>query len=391
MVAPFVAGGIGNALRLGAAAYSAYNRYAQNRTTGSTRQVGGGGAFVSRRRLRTGRKKRRRTQRVFRELLYTGQREVYRWQQTSPTYLGPGRLGLLWGRTSPLDQAQRMPFHFMSLTSSMRGVEHAEKGCYRNGMNRVVYNSSTGSYYWNPLQPQNFVGDNAGNVLWQPEQNEGGSTTAAATGRVFHEWTDVRLNLYGTYTVPITYTVLIAQMPRQLDPFTVEAGTTTPEGTELHNMFKDWSRKQLYSSVGCNGRSDWDKDVRIVKRYSVTIQPFNYSDQNSETLLPEGYSKSPHIHELRWFLRHDRFRNYKWSENVSDSTLTRDFMKPGWDYNGPEETMADVEWGKRLFLIVLATSPEVQDGVTTDYVNPADPVTQGSYDVCVRNSFRYFV
>lgn len=348
---------------------------------------------VSRRRLRTGRQKRPNVYSLKKHVIGAGDEYVYRWQQTSPSYLGPGKLSIGWSATGDTDQ---VPIHFMSLTTNPKGAAHAAKGCYKSGMHRMYYDRVQNRFGWYFIPATQANGSDNATGYWEMETGADRGTWEARS--VFHKYTQIKINLYGTYSVPINYRVFLCQMKEEVDPTQYAlAGTPILPGSECYNMFKDWYKTLTYSSVGNNnGRQSWQRNVRIIKQYSTTIQPLTYSDQEAEIALEaNATSTTPHIRELRWFVRHDRFRDYKWSENAQadaiPETLYDTNLLGGWDVNRPLSSMSDLPWGKKLFLVIMASSP-VKLTTWPEYpFQTATPTkTQGSYDICVRNCFRYF-
>lgn len=317
---------------------------------------------------------------------------IQRWQASSPSYLGPGLYKIGTFQDSP--GYTILPIHFMSLTNvGILGNANSAKGCFNDiGMNYFFRNDSTNEFSYASLVSQTNNGALAG-TQWRVEQSEVYGELGFAR-RVFHDWTDIRLNLYGTFSVPITYTVYVMTMKEQLDPNQFPPLGTIPQHVELGNMVKDITRQCTGNSVASNGRTDWPRDVRILKKQVVTLQPLNYSDQAAQVLdlgsaLP---SHTPNVHELRLFVSHRRFRDYKWSENNVDDTTNNVLDSNGWDINAPQNLMCDVEWGKRVFLFVTATCPQVSPyvpGPDQLLANADSARVMGSYDINVRNKFRF--
>lgn len=367
--------------------------YSQTRTNTTTKTMTNnrnvGGNFSSRQRKRTGRRKRPTLYSLKREIQGTGNHMIYRWQNTSATYVGPGALAIDWSYDNTTNtNIERMPIHFMSLSQVPSTIAdiNTTKGCVANGMNYLVYNTTSGAYQHRVLTVQNSDGLQVAAGTWQADTDPG---TLGNMYRMRHNWSDIKLNLYGTYTVPIHYEVFLCTMPEQLDPYQFASASDMAEGSEVANMYKDMSRYLLYSSVGQNGRVDWRRDVKIIKSCKVTIQPLTYSDQLAEQQNTVG-STSAHIHELRWFVRHDRDRNYRWSENTVDTVEDRTFNTPGWDVNTVSRNMTDCEWGKKLFMFITASCPtkfQGLDAVCPVFGAPDRTLGGGSYDICVRNSF----
>jgi len=382
-------------LAIGAATagYTAYSRY-RNQSTSTRRQnnpSSNGAMFVSRVSRRTGRRKRRSANEVFRRLQQSGSNVVWRYQQTSREYLGPGQLFL---GTSLVDGFfDRVPIHIWSLTNSPNLLGNIAKGANPDvAMYRLMYQKNLGDFQLSADVPsQTNLGTNDPNLRWLAECSP--EAVPLTNGMVYHKWTHIKLNLYGTYTVPIHYTIMLCTMPESLDPLsflTTSAGGSIAEGSECANMFKDMVTDQVHNNFGVNStKSTWRRDMRIIKQYKCTIQPLPYSDQQAEAALPVAYSKAAHIKELNWFIRHDRYRDYKWSRLKEEVTEHRNLDLPGWDVVAPYSAMCDVEWGKRVFLIVRASCP-IRALTDQIFMTPELATTNGSYDVSIRNSFTYF-
>lgn len=381
----------------GAGALAAYNIYNQSRsrTRTITRRrkksfTMNQGTFVSHARLRTGRKRQRTANKCFRSLVSNGDTVITRWQQTSATYLGPGKVFIGWGLIDA--NLDRLPIHFISLTSNPKFLDSPAKGCFKgNSMCRVYYNKTTGDYAWaSDVFSQDYTGATAATASWQYERDDSGLGGSPLANRCFHKWTDIRLNLYGTYSVPINYEVLVCTMTEENDPLQFLQGVAIPEGASCNNMFKDMTRELLNDTVSVNtSRQQWRKNMRIIKSFKCTIQPLSQSDQVD---VPNAAvtSKAPHIKEIKWFIRHDRFRDYKWSRLGTQTTEDRDFTNGGWDYSAPTQPLADVEWGARVFLIIKASCPT---RLASDplYCEPSTLANvNGSYDLSIRNSFAQF-
>lgn len=376
---------VGPAVKAGLAGYAAYSAMRGNRTRGADGDAvdGIGATTLSRRRYRIGRRQRRTARKVFNTLVGGGQQVVWRWQQISDSILGPGRLPMGWSQGGSA-VTEWIPFHFMSLTQCGDGVSNSLKGCYTDGIKRVYFDSSASNsnFTWVNTPAQIYTGATGAGVGWQNESTVGNYEGGRSR---YHSWTDIRLNLYGTRAVPVTYSIYIIQCPKNYD--LQEAGIHF-EGSDQYNMLKAITRASLGNSLNMNGRVDWPKDVRIVRKYVHTIQPLSYSDQAAN---PATGNVTGHIKECKIFMRHDRQRNYNWSEFRADTAYDNGLTTLGWDYNIATDgsAVSDVEWGKRLYLFITATSPKkdpVEHNGYTDQ-DSAWNIFQGSYDIIVRNKF----
>lgn len=387
--------GIVDGIRFGIGAAtlaSNYLRYSTSKTQQKrkrTKQVYtmDGSTTLRRERRRIGRKRRRTAGTVFREVLHGKTKVVFRWQNISDSILGPGRVAIQWSDKDTTD-FDRMPIHFMSVSQFPWGTPNGAKGCRTDGMKRYEYSPLTGTWVYFMLNSQDNLGTNGGTSEWYKES----ATNADSLKNVFHAWTQINLNLYGTRCVPITYTVYLMSMPEQIDPQSVNPGLPGATlGSELNNMLKDIARPICGNVLSMNGRQDWQKDVKVVRKFVRTIQPLPFSDQ---TAVGSSLSKTAHVQQLKVFLRHDRSRNYKWSQNLDDTTMATNLSLPGWDEETVSDPMSDCEWGKKLYLFITATSPRVMaaengdaDFLENDAFGTFITDTQGSYDICVRSCF----
>lgn len=359
-----------------------YNQYRGSRTNQTRRRKMNlednvGACTYTKRKYRTGRYRRRSSNRVFREAIALyGNKNVWRWQQCSPSLIGPGNLPIGWANLQT-NVSTWMPMMFMSLTQNPYGPVDNQHGCWVSGLKHLYYNYTNGD--WNAYEhvSQDFTGAQGPNGDWHIEQEDG--TSLHYTSKMFHRWTDLRLNLYGARSIPITYTIYLMQVPQQLD---FQAPGNLVAGTECANMLKDMVRPLCGNPIAQNGRIDWPKDVRIVKKIVHTIQPLNYSDQSA---TGSSNTKNAHVRQVKWFLRHDRLRDYKWHQNASETNADRDLREVGWDVVKAGLDMSDVEWGKRLYLFITCTAPQVN--ATQPQVTQVDQnwmELMGSLDILCR-------
>lgn len=382
-----VAKNLGTAFDAAASAYNSYKRFRSTMTqTRSTNVQSNGGSQVTRRRRRIGRSKKWNLYRSKQAVLGAYDEQIYRWQASSQTYLGPGLQFLGWSNTST-PQLQQMPCHIMSLTNNVAGLTNGDRGCYNGAMTRVFYDQATGRFSYSGLNhSQTPAGAfNFSNNAWQLEKNY----ATFVPRNVFHKYTNIKLNLYGCIDVPIHYDVMLISFDKDHDPY---SDPTVPydSDSDVNYMFKDWMRTRLYDSVGSNAMPKWQKNTKIVKQERITIQPPPRSDAVDFTNQPSN------IHELRWFIRHDRRREYRWSKLEDQTINDLTFLGGGWDVSTQAPLLCDCEWEKRLYLVIMASSPE---NIGIDQFDAGDVAQvranantqrrQGSYDIVVRNCFLF--
>lgn len=405
---------VSNLLRAGAGAFSAYQFYSGQ---GTKRAAGGSftrtvtkkrqivpemtGQMVSRRYKRSGRIRRRSGNTLWKNIVGGGDELIMRWQQSSQTYIGPGKIGIRWGSTQ--SGTYLLPMHFMSLTNAGIGNSSnaslaQSKGCRLNGLFQYAYDSNAGieGYAWGNLPSQKYDGSLDPFGFWQIEKYDRSLLDLIDANftwrRMFHKYSDIRLNLYACYDIPIRYHVQLVQFDAEVDPLaSAGGGTVVSARSDTGQMLQDMVKPLLYNSVNTNPNKDWKRKVRIIKSVNVTLQPQSYSDQRAERLdAADGQTvghTGGHIHELRWFIRHDRFRKYDWDHPANENSVNGNVGT--WDRNFSLGPYCDVEPGKKVYLFITA-SAAMQDP-TPENANPSwDPKISGSYDINVRNCFRLF-
>lgn len=326
-----------------------------------------------------------------------------RWQLCSPNLRGPGRISIGFGGYTATDGARHsMPIHFMSLTQNPMDSavnESVPKGCYNHGLYRVIRNAGNGTLSTRPFQCNTYQGVTTYDTFgrWQTEKLDT-ALHSALNGHLYHQWTSVRMNLYGAKNIPLTYTISVLQMPKNYSPYQhPPTDASVPldnfsEFNEFTRMIQDISRGLIANPLNVSASSnDWKKNVRIVKQKRITIQPLSYTNAAAET---SSEVKCGNVRQFNMFLRHDRWRNYSWADRTSDTTVDRDFADLGWDVTTGETVTTDVSWEKRLVMMITCTVGQIRDGpqndVTTSLPPSLDDIPSdfGTYDIIVRNSFK---
>lgn len=359
----------------------------------------GGTSWVSRRYVKTGRVRRRTVKSVFKNLLGQGSELITRWQNCSQTYIGPGSVKLDWGGVATTSNEYHLPIHFMSLTclGYVNGYPNyslaVSKGANNVGMLNITYDPTLNSekykaYYLNCVDHK---GSNNGPswALESYDRNQNDLFDTTKFSAVFHKYSDIKINLYGTLDVPIRYHVQLVKITNpDFDLHQCFHGSspllTVQPRSDCGEMIQDMIKPLLYNSVNTNSKKDWRKHVKVIKSCDVTIQPLNFSDQRAERLdVVDGQTIGhigSHIHELRWFIRHDRFRKYDWDHAASEGV----YGNAGtWDLSVNQGIYPDIRAGERLTLIVSCTAAQFDPSGNS-------PRITGSYDISVRNAFKLF-
>lgn len=326
-----------------------------------------------------------------------------RWQLTSGNLIGPGRIPIGYGTNTPTDpDRQRLPIHFISLTQnpldSMNAISSA-KGCFQHGLYGLIRNPVDGTLSYRPFQCNTSQGISNYDVdgRWQTERVDSGFT-ASLNAHMYHQWTSVRMNLYGAKNMPLTYTIYVLQMPKQYSPFQhIPSSAAVPsdnftEFNEFSRFIHDISRGLICNPLNVSATpQDWKKHIRIVKQRSITINPLSYTNAAAEGT---AITKVGNVRQFNLFLRHDRWRQYAWADRTVDTVPDRDWSDLGWDVQYGEYATTDVDWDKRLVMMITCTVGRQTNGPHNDVTTGLPPqstdipVDFGTYDIIVRNSFK---
>jgi hypothetical protein len=357
-----------------------------------------------------GRTRKRSANQIWKSQLGEMKECIYRWQLVSPSLLGPGAIPIGLGANADAYWNQCLPFHIMSLTHHPDFNQSPELGCRAQGMCRTVYcrggTDFAGDIGYYPLNCQAPTGGTSPHSIWEKEK---GSTTASVDS-VFHKWTDIRLNLYGSTSYPLTYNVMVVSgMPKEMQVFEHEPCSadvnTTPDAADypiktlspLNEFIIDEVRPMLTNPIkGSNSNGNYAGKLRVLSSRKYAIPCLTYGDAGS---ISSSTVKSTNVKNVNIFLRHDRFRDYAWHSKSLDEIRNNAIESVGWtrtdvSTSSLSSMFMDVDREERVFLIVTCNSPtETFDDnyniLTTPQVDQnAALKVEGSYDIVVRNCFR---
>jgi len=335
---------------------------------------------------------------------------IYRWQATSASLLGPGRVPIGFGYDSgAFPEVNCLPFHCMSLTTNPGFAQNDTLGCNSNGLFRYFYDKSSGNMGYSYLYSQLANGATSAGSSWSTEKG----LSQTNTGQVFHKFTEIRLNLYGSMLYPLKYKVmLVTDMPLEMqpkergymqNPITVPGDDfTLLNNTPLNQFILDHCRPLVTNPiVGGNSDEDYKGKYKIVTQKTYNIPCMTYGDALAQ-VTDNQIVNSVNVHNVNMFIRHDRFRDYKWHQLSTDILRTNNPGGVGFDVtdvaqNNAGDTVCDVDREQRLFLIISCNAGRLENGVAYTPTGPfggptADSglpsPTSGSYDIVVRNCFR---
>lgn len=334
--------------------------------------------------------KRRTAKQVFRNLVGQGGEVITRWASMSPTLTGPGRLPLTYGTTLAANPIRAMPVMFTSLTSLPHPGEgitgdNIGFGTYNRGLCRVFYNENLGTWSYQTLASQEPTGatyDLTG--VWQTEKNLISTSTIPPRRNrsLFHKYTDIRFNLYGSALYPLRYNIFVCKMPKEWSPLQFNAGVNIAENGEFSTWMKDLTRPLIANPINTNGNQMWRKQIKIIKNYTVDINPLAYSDAAAETAASVHVGN---VRQFKLFLRHDRHRRYDWAERDTQTVDDRPMNDLGWDQTVLSDAVLDVAWNQRLYLFITCTTTNITVNPTLFDISNGNPDAYGIGNVLPDN------
>lgn len=316
-------------------------------------------------------------------LMQSGMTEaIYRHQgiTNADTNVGYYPLG---NRTDTTLGSRHLPIHIHDLTT------------FPNNTTNV---STAYSFYWSDstsganlnrfsLPNQNPDGSRDGNGYLDVESLSGGALVATPNAKkACHEWSDIRLLLYGARKRGTTFYI---DFIRVKDEFANPISAASTD-TSLKNLFRQWQSKLIYSSLQTfNG--DMNKKIQFVKRFQYYIPGGSADDIDT----------IGKVKEVRIFLKQGNVYNLAWDTgNIADEIPHT--QADGIDYTS-SWTAANSPWhGSRLFMLIRAFAPEQLSNTSANWnasldamgnsgsgivMTAADPLTEPSYDVIIRNKW----
>jgi len=199
------------------------------------------------------------------------------------------------------------------------------------------------------------------------------SIESFAHRKSIHDYTSIQLNLYGVRQRSTTWDIQIVKVNDQF------AEPLNAAGSNLEKR-KAWDylmRPYIFSNLN-QGDPQTKPDITVIKSFQVTIGPISTTDY-------PGATAAPHLHTLKWFVRHNKVRHYDWrrADIVSSSQI------PNWDAETGTGTQARADPKERIYLLIRALSPSRRTMVAGETpMTDADPTTEPSFDLMLRNKWR---
>lgn len=190
----------------------------------------------------------------------------------------------------------------------------------------------------------------------------------------FHCHTSIHFNLYG---VRKRVTKFIIELVQVKDEFAdIVSGDNA--NVQKRKLIDWWTRTLIYSNLNA-ADPQTAHSVRVLKRYTCNISPTGTDDYGGEA------AATPHMQTLHWFIKHNRTRRFDWLRSAPDAVSGQN-----WDSEVNSTIDTRIQPRKRLYLVVRALSPETRSaaGIGPQSV-AADPISEPSYDIMMRNKWMY--
>lgn len=265
-----------------------------------------------------------------------------------------------------------LPLHFWDITSCTNftgGVTSAPNVGHAGYLVNTGAAATTGVV---SMRSQDATGATITGTAWIAENVSGGSDDLPKR-KSFHHWTHVKANLYGVRKRATRYVVQLMMIKEvQADPLDGNNGSIMKK-----KLFDFLMRPFIYNNLNA-GDPQTASDIKVLKTYETIIDLIT-TDQY------EGATSVPKIQTLNWFINHNRIRRYDW---LRDNPSQND-QNAGFDLESSGANATRVDPKYRVYLVIRALSPDRRTVTSTagGFDIDADPISEPSYDIVIRNKF----
>lgn len=225
---------------------------------------------------------------------------------------------------------------------------------------------STANVVKNVLPTQTPTGGTAADGLWRSETD----VTYPSAQQAFHNWSSIKLNLYGARKRSTRFTVSIMTVRDDFANFQ-SAGVGN---LEFKQLLQYMARPLIYSNIQSDLRNKANKLIKVVKRYNYWVS----ASQTTDVDTTVGKIANANI-----FLRHNKKYDLDWMAEDPANILPH-AQADGLDYASDSVPMNYPQSNQRLFMVITAFSPE-----QVNTADPVDPNVCPSYDIIIRNSWSF--
>lgn len=272
------------------------------------------------------------------------------------------------------------PIHVWSLTSfpniNGAGSLITPNIGYAMGFSGTANTSTVTS---NVLSTQTTTGATVANSGLIPENYPGlAASTYSPYRKLYHEWSHVKLNLYGTRSRATRYTCELVQTN---DSSAVDF-LSGKDPVKQADYVDYLSRPFVFNNI-LMGDVQSRKYHKVIRRYETTIDPI-------QTIEFGGSNAPPRIQTVNWFIKHNKIRRYDWTDDTGQSTHSITGTTGANFETNLQGVQTDVDPKQRLYLVIRALAPSV-DATKTAVMDAVNPDTEPSYDMCMRQKVQFSV
>lgn len=206
---------------------------------------------------------------------------------------------------------------------------------------------------------------------WSSENTISGTAGVSSPNpmrKAFHQWSHLKMNLYGVRKRATKYIVSLIRLTHRGSDFFYAADTNR----DKKKLYDYLSRPLMYSNLN-SGDPLTSRMFKIIKSYTVIIDPISLDDYGADTA-------TPHMHTINWFIKHNKTRRFDWYQGVDAGAGT----DAAFDVE-QDSTQNRTSPETRMYLLVQALSPEATTVV--DSFTVPDPIKEPSYDCVIRNKW----
>lgn len=210
------------------------------------------------------------------------------------------------------------------------------------------------------------------NVGLNPTAGAAANDNNVPNRKGIHEHTTVQLNLYGVRKRATKWMVDLMMIKDEYADF-LSADANNVQKRKLYDYL---CRPFIYSNL-LTAEPQTAEYFKSLRRYTVTIAPTTTDEFG-------GASAVPHMQTVRWFIKHSRIRRFDWNREVPTAGLV---PAPAWDNQTGATDATRVRPMYRLYLVLRAMSPEAVTSSTVTPAVAANPDSEPSYDIVLRNKW----
>lgn len=242
------------------------------------------------------------------------------------------------------------------------------------------------------LAAYNVAGADDGRLLWNDVVGIDPSTGVAGTQYLlqeyratsshpgqsqFHDWSEVKLNLWGAKSKAIKWSIMVCKVYDENDsPWTSTSGSLLP--IEAQQAWEEMIRQYTYNPIMKLNYEKRKNRIKILKTWEKVLQPNTSIDGDAD----------PPVHVFKWFSRWNRNVNY---DDVTSTQTTGERTTDDVDYGGAKEATQYIQEPysnypnvkEQIFMLIRASSYTCAADSGASVTNES----YASFDVSLRSKF----